>query len=289
MLGDGSVLWAFSGAVLNDKSNAGPGVLARVTGDSARGCFGATVVPPTAAFAPSPLGSGYIISPLDVVRVGDAVWSYYQLFRLDSSAAFGVVSAGFGIAQYENTSSQFVPTANLLWPGEGPSFGASALVIGTDAYVWGCSQESNRTQACFGAHALSASIDDPNAYEYATGAGFYTSDASAALPILDGAAGVHVRPHSSGRWFATYAPALGGGLVVRSSLGPMGPFSQPHDLLTCDLGNGDFCVGGEQHPEIDPEANTIAVSYAPTSFNGTPPGDRYWPRLVFAPLPDALP
>jgi hypothetical protein len=107
--------------------------------------------------------------------------------------------------------------------------------------------------------------------------------------VLTGVSSPQLRAHASGRWFVTYTPPIGSGVMIQSSLGPVGPFSQPQNLLACDLGTNDFCTGGSQHPELDPDANTIAVSYAASSFNGTPPGARYWPRLVFAPIPANLP
>jgi hypothetical protein len=78
-------------------------------------------------------------------------------------------------------------------------------------------------------------------------------------------------------------------MMVRSALTPTGPFSQPYLLATCVLGPGDFCQGGERHPELETDPQAVSVSAVAASFNSAPPGDRYWPRLAVVPLPAALP
>jgi len=155
--------------------------------------------------------------------------------------------------------------------------------------VYGCSSDQNGNSECYLAHAAASSIDQPAAYEYAQGAGFYTSDVTQALPVLDGPSSLNVRAHGSGRWFATYVLPLDSKVTVQSAVGPAGPFSQAQTLLNCQLGPNDFCSGGNQHPELDPDASAIAVSYVAASFNTEAPGSRYWPRLAFPTLPEELP
>jgi hypothetical protein len=288
-IADGAVLWSFGGATLADGTNVTPGVLASVTSDSASGCFPDTTIATTPSFALSPLGSQSLITPLDMVQVGDMLWSYYQLFRPDSQVVFGYDSAGFGIAPWDAATHRFVPTAGLLWASDGPSFGTTAVVQGSMVYVYGCAPNANGESDCYLGEVDGTMVDEPAAYQYALGGGFFTPNVADALPVLTNVTSPQVRGHASGRWFVTWAPAVGSGLMIASALGPTGPFSQPQNLLTCELGTSDFCVGGSQHPELDPDANTFAVSCAASSFNGTPPGERYWPRLVFAPIPEGLP
>jgi hypothetical protein len=259
-------------------------------GDQAGACFPATA-PSTAApaFAPPPQGSQYLVVPLDQVQAGAAIWSYYQLYAPDPAAAFGLRFEGTGVAPFDPDAGQFVPTGNLLWSGDGPSFGLSAVVDGADAYAYACASDANGNPVCYGAHALASALDDPAAYTYARGAGFYTSDFAQALPILDGPGSLSVRRHGSGRWLATYVPPLGSVVKVRSALGPMGPFSNERDLFTCQLGPGDFCSGGNQHPEDDPDGGVVAISYVPANLSPPAAGAGYWPRLVLAPLPASLP
>jgi hypothetical protein len=64
-------------------------------------------------------------------------------------------------------------------------------------------------------------------------------------------------------------------------------------LASCDLsgaGQGSFCSGAQQHPEIVAGAPTIALTYDARSF--TPDGGSaaaLWPRLVTFPVPAGLP
>jgi hypothetical protein len=290
VLADGSALWSFSGATLTDSKSVSNGLLAHVSGDSASSCYPATSVPTALpAFAPSPLGSQYLIAPLDMVTVGTAVWSYYQLVALDASAPLGVKLEGTGIAPFNAVTGQFVPTADLLWAGDALAFGESAVAVGNDVYAYACSTDANGNPVCYGAHVDASAIDNPAAYEFSQGAGFFTSDPSQALPVVDGPGGLSVRQHASGRWLATYIRPLDSVVKVRSAVTPLGPFSEEYDLFSCPLGTGDFCSGGNRHPEADVDANTIAVSFAAATFASESAGSRYWPRLAFVRLPDALP
>ncbi len=300
VLGDGAVLWAFSGATVTNAMSPTGSVGAVVTDDPAGECFPATSVRlGQPLFASSPLGSEYLIAPLDMVRVardahdlparGDAIWAYYQLIAFDSSAPLGVKVEGTGVAPYDDATGQFVPTANILWAGDALPFGSSAVAVGSEVYTYACASDMNGNPVCYGARVEGRSIADPGAYEFARGAGFYTSDVTAALPVLDGPGSLSVRLHRSGRWLATYVAPLDSVVKVRSALTPFGPFSEEHELFTCQLGKGDFCTGGNQHPEVDPTADTIAVSYAAATFSEEGAGSRYWPRLAFVTLPESLP
>jgi hypothetical protein len=283
ILPDGSQLWSFSGATLTAGGSVSNGVGAVVTNDDATKCFPSAMVEPTPLFAPSPRNATDLLVPLDLVRVGDAVWSYYQAFALDAAQPFGVRSVGFGIAKRDMTTGQFQPTASMLWAGDGPAYGTSALVMGNDLYAYGCASSS-----CYVAKAPLASMDDPAAYLYATGAGRFSADPTEARPILNGPASISVRQHLSGRLLATYLAPLGTELLVRSALGPTGPFSREYRLASCEAGTHDFCVGGVRHPQLETEG-TLAISYSAASFDSTPPGDRYWAKLAFVKLPLELP
>jgi len=284
------VLWSFGGVTLTSGSSTTGGVLATVVGDNATSCFPATMVPTTTSFAPLPQGSGFFVSPMDIVFDGTNVWSYYQLFEFNSSQAFGIESEGFGVAEQDATSGLFVPTANLIWAAGGPSFGMSAYVQEGIVHVYGCGNvQQTGNSVCYHAQAPVSEINEPSAYSYSIGSGFFTSDPAEALPVLENAASVSVRPESSTRVLATYVGALGDRVEVSSALGPAEPFSQPFDLVICQLGSGDFCTGGVRHPELETGDGTVAVSYAAGSFSAEANGARYWPRLVFVPLPDALP
>lgn len=283
VLPDGSSLWSFSGATLAAGGSVANGLGIRASGDTGR-CFPESPADTASLFAPSPLNANFLLAPLDLVRVGDATWSYYQAFLLDASQPFGVRSAGFGIARWDGATSQFKPTANLLWAGDGPSYGSSAMVLGTDVYAYGCKDSS-----CFVARVPLASIDDVDAYSYATGANRFSSDPEASRPILNDTGSISMKRHASGRILATSVPPLGGTLMVRSALGPAGPFSKEYALADCELGAGDFCVGGVRHSELETDVGAIAISYVAANFAGTSPGDRYWPRLAIVPLPTELP
>jgi hypothetical protein len=299
-LADGSTLWLFSGTAQGTDSLSNGALAQLSSGASAADCFPTVPIASRSAFAPSPIEPDGVISPLDVVRVGDKTWAYYQLFALDAAAAFGVRSMGFGVAPWNPDGGQFVPSSELLWSGDSVPFGTSALVddsdggvdadAGVNIYVYGCgSLKTTQPSACYVARVESETLDDPSTYLFWSGADHFSSDVSEAAPIFDGVNSVNVRRHASGRILATYVEPLGSTLEVRSALTPTGPFSKEYDLATCQLGENDFCSGAVQHPELDADDKNVSLSYAATTFASESSGGRYWPRLITATLPDELP
>lgn len=285
-----SALWMFDGATLPDGGGLIGGLSGTVSGDSASQCFPATALDTGPAFALLPQGSDFFVVPMDMISIGGTVWSYYQVFQLDSTAAFGVQSAGYGIAPFDDSTGQFVPDGNLLWTADQPSFGTSAIVLNGEVYAYGCGTLPPATSpSCYLAQAPVASANDASAYQYAVGSGRYSSNVGDALPIIENMGDVSVRVHSTGEILATYVLPLDTNLTIQAALTPYGPFSDPITLAACQLESGDFCSGARQHPEIDPDSNTIAISYVAATFNAEPPGDRYWPRLAFVSLPPNLP
>ena len=232
--------------------------------------------------------------PLDVAQTEGGNWQFFETWRFAAGAPFGVKTIGRGIARLDAASGQF-QRGPLFWTADRPNYGQAAIVDGGWLYAYGCSGSADGwSRDCYVARVPVGQISDINAWQYATGVGQFTANVDDAQPILTGVGDIEVRRHAaatpepSGRLLLTYIKPLDTLLQVRSALGPTGPFSAPHVLGQCEASTGTFCVGAVQHPELDPDAATIAVTFARASFDPLP-SDARWPRLAFLPLPGALP
>ena len=283
-LSDGAALWTFDGALT--AGARADGLATRVVAKSG-GCpgdMGAVTVA-----LPATTSNDDFATPLDLVRVGDTTWQFYETWRFEPSAAFGVKTVGRGIAKYDPFSGSFDRSGPLMWTADRPAYGQSALIDGTWLYAYGCESASDGwARACYAARVPVAQVGDINAWQYATGIGRFTASPDDAQPVLTGVGDLSLRRHASGRLLATYIKPLDTVLQVRSALGPTGPFSAAHALARCESSAGTFCVGAVQHPELDPDPATIAVTFARASFDPLPAGTRS-PRLAFLPLPLVLP
>ena len=283
-LPSGATLWTFDAALTTGGRMDGVAALAQIVPGSCAG----TLADTTVALPPSGTDTDFA-KPLDLVRVGSDVWQFYETWRLAAGAPFGVKTTGRGVAKWDSATGQFTRASSLLWTADRPAYGQSALVDGAWVYAYGCLAAADGwTRDCYVARAPSSQLADVNAWQYATAVGEFTANPDGALPILIGVGDVSVRRHASGRLLASYLEPLDTVLQVRALLGPTGPFSAPHPVGQCAAPPDTFCVGAVQHPELDPDAATLAVTFARASFDPLT-DDVRWPRLAYLPLPDALP
>jgi hypothetical protein len=278
-----ATLWAFDGALT--PGSRSDGIIARV--NVSDGACPGSLSQAAIALPPSATESDFA-RPLALARAGDDIWLFYETWRFDPSAAFGVKTVGRGVGKFTASSGSFT-RGGLLWTADRPAYGQAALVDGGWLYAYGCSGSADGwSRDCYVARVPVASISDGTAWQYATGVGQFTNHVDDAQPILTGVGDLSVHRHASGRLLLTYVKPLDTLLQVRSALGPTGPFSAAHALGQCEASQGTFCVGAVQHPELDPDARTIAVTFARASFDPLP-NDVRWPRLAFLLLPDTLP
>jgi hypothetical protein len=196
---------------------------------------------------------------------------------------------GRGVARWNPVSRQFDRPKSLLWTADRPNYGSAVVRESVWVFAYGCVPTDNGwTRACYVARAPAAQLDQSDAWQYATAVGQFTTDVDAAQPILVGVGDLSVRRHASGKLLLTYVLPLDTVLQVRSALGPTGPFSAPYPLGRCDAPVGAFCVGAVQHPEYDPAASSIAVTFARASFEVLSPDVRH-PRFAILTLPTQLP
>lgn len=211
-------------------------------------------------------------------RLGGKTHVAYRIFKLDSSAAFGVTLVGGGIAHWDPKTERIVvpdPKKPFPW-GLDLDLGDASMLSpkGDDhrALVWGCAKGS------------------PDFVEGCT------------LAELDANDVVTVRPEpqfSSGPWVSSvvgnaghyehvYIAGFGSTLERDTASDPIGPWTKGSSIARCQLPSADpksFCAGPVVHPEIaDPtHAGELPITYSIGStgpHTSTP--SEYWPHLVWA-------
>jgi Domain of unknown function (DUF4185) len=244
------------------------------------------------AFGPSPMAPDGLLIAEDLVTASSGPALYYELFVSDPTGPIGLRALGFGIAPRDPASGLFVPTAELLWSPDRPSYGGSALRVGNLVYAYGCS--SNGLSAdCFVSRADVTQFTSTAAYTYWAGDHWSSSPDDATPIVSTGGVSIAVRPDPTGapRYIMTYVPQLGNTIVARTSVAPEGPWSAPTTLATCDLagaGPGAFCSGAQQHPELGttPAAPLVLTVEARTfATDAGADASVFWPQLVTLGLP----
>lgn len=283
-LPSGAFLWTFDGA--SAAGGRADGLAVMLTGTTP-GCPGD--FSPVVTALPATATDSDFVTLLDVVVVGSDAWQFYETWHFASGAAFGIKTVGRSLAKYDEIKGYFVRSANLLWTADRPAYGQSALVDGNWLYAYGCaSANSGFSRECYAARIALDKIADSEAWQYAVAVNKFSNNVDDAQPILFDVGDLSLQRHASGRLLATYIKPLDNVMQIRSALGPTGPFSAAHPLGQCPTTPGNFCVGAVQHMELDKDANTIALTFALSSFEKLA-DDVKWPRLVQLALPDALP
>jgi hypothetical protein len=299
-LADGGAIWVVDQAVVNPPVADG-GVPASYVQLAAAFTVGAGVSanctswPATfngPAFGPSPMAPDGLLIAEDLVTASSGPALYYELFVSDPTGPIGLRALGFGIAPRDAVSGLFVPTSELLWSPDRPSYGASALRVGNLVYAYGCSS-NGLSSDCFVSRADVTQFTSTAAYTYWAGDHWSSSPDDATSIVATGGTSVAVRPDPTGasRYVMTYVPQLGNTIVARTAVAPEGPWSAPTTLATCDLagaGPGSFCSGAQQHPELGATAVAPLVLTVEAQTFATDAGADaavFWPEVVTLGLP----
>ena len=284
-LPDGSVLWVVENLELEDGSSVPNGVLTTPPGASGRDCMNDAAILGDGLLPQSPRGPDHLVSARGAVFAESLAWAYYALYESDAEASFGVELVGYGVSRGD-TDLEFGSEETLLWTADRPSFGAAALLWEGHAYVYGCLPARFLSADCYVARAPVADADRVAAYEYWTGGDHWSSNVDAAWPMVEAGQDVSVvyLPERD-RFVMGYATPLGTEILLRSGLGPSGPWSAPVGVATCQKPAEDpdaVCVNVQLHPGLDAGADELVATYA-TASSGPGQGehpDRYTTRLI---------
>ncbi len=223
-------------------------------------------------------------------RLGGSTRVLYRLFRVDSSAVYGVTEIGGGVAHLDPATGFVVipsPAAPFPW-GLDLDLGDAMLPFGDGSHelVWGCPPDGTLTEGC-----KLARLDGNDAVEILSKSGDW-------IASVRGSDGVTL--FDSGRWVSAVVPVPGAlehlyvadytrSILRQTSTTPEGPWSDEASLAACDLPPADpkaVCAAVVVHEDLaDPtRPGEVPVTYAVGSTGAqTSNPDDYWPRLVWLP------
>lgn len=218
----------------------------------------------------------WCIWPGTILVDEDKDWAYvfYRKIRIESGI-FNFQHVGHSIAVWKDFSAPverpvfnfFEPYPTLFFTeGGGNGFGSAALVIGENAYVYGCELgEDKLTKPCKLARVPIASILEKDKWLFLDSNGNWSPNLFEATEIFDGndMMSVFFNPHI-GRYMAIYSESLGSTAMLRTADKPEGPWSAPIELFTVDASENvygwvyDFLA----HPEMSPDnGRTVYITY----------------------------
>ncbi|MEZ4223205.1 MAG: hypothetical protein R3B13_19835 [Polyangiaceae bacterium] len=228
--------------------------------------------------------------PRDGVATSAGSWLYVARYEADATQPFGQRLAGIGIATGDVTASAFSVPEALLWTGDRPRFGSSAVVENEFLYTWGCQDAGFLRAECYLARAPIATASELSSYEYAKGGGFWTADIEEAWPLLVAGGEISMARLDDSRVLLAYAEPLGETVVLRSGLSVQGPWSRAVRAARCPKPDpGAFCGRIELHPELGATRDEVVLSFALGTFEPRTDPDAYLVRMVRVALPDELP
>jgi hypothetical protein len=222
-------------------------------------------------------------------RLGGATHVLYRLFRLDSTAVFGVTEMGGGIARWDPQTQRIVvpsPASPFPWHLD-LDLGDATLAAGDGEHelVWGCAQrgmfleqgcELARLDADGAVELYSKSGSWIRGTDASKGATLFGSGPWASSVIVAGSGLLHV-----------YIGDFGSELQTHVASAATGPWSSGASLGACDLPSDDpkaFCAAPIVHLELaDPtRPGELPITYGiGGSGAAAARKEAYWARLVW--------
>lgn len=192
-----------------------------------------------------------------VVSDGQGAVVFYVNMRTGPGGAFDFESLSGSVARWDDPARPAVRVEPPLFAGDEPDWGAAALLLGKDIYVYGCDQ--GRTKPCKLARVPFAAAADRSAYTFFDGTG-WSADWHQAKVLFDGAPLFSV--HWVERWrrfFAFYMRPGGCEMRVRSAPAPEGPWTDAADFGVGLAPSSDFDYALLAHPELTREGGAVEV------------------------------
>lgn len=195
--------------------------------------------------------------PQAVVARGAQAVLYYVNMRTGPGGAFDFASLSGSVATWADPDGPAVRVEPPLFAEEEPDWGAAALLVGADLYVYGC--DEGRGKSCKLARVPFDAATERAAYRFFDGEG-WSADWRCARPVFDGAPLLSV--HYS-RWLQRYvalymAPGRSE-MRLRTASAPEGPWS-PAATFGVGLPAGvDFDYALVAHPELSREGGAVEI------------------------------
>lgn len=214
--------------------------------------------------------------PLDLVHAAGKDWLFYVEIAPKGSGPLDFSIVGTDVAARDARGG--FTARKRLWPGNAPSFGASALVRHGDLYLYAGGASTYVARAPLGA-------PDTARFEYWAG-DRWSPNWHDATSVATSGPEVSVRyNHYLQSYVMIDVPVFGHTVDAAFAPTPQGPWSTPVHVADCQpAGDPDaMFYGAKQHQELETDGGReIVVSYNTNAKAKVLPDrpDLYWPRLL---------
>jgi hypothetical protein len=226
-----------------------------------------------AAFLQPADGAGWLW-PYHGVRTAEGLFLFLlQIEPAEGPAGFGfkLVSTWLGkvINPDESPERWNVSQQKIPWGHERRLFGSSVLLQGGYCYIYGTVDDAAggvMVKHMIVARVPAEKLGDFSAWRFFAG-GDWVAEADRAGRVCENVASefsVSYQP-SAGRYVLVYTEGgLSANIVLRLSLRPEGPWSEPVRVYRCPEAGWDpriFCYAAKGHPELAAAADELIVTY----------------------------
>lgn len=195
--------------------------------------------------------------PQAVVSDGLSAVVFYVNMRTGPGGAFDFESLSGSVARWGDPDRSAERVEPPLFAADEPDWGAAALLLGADIFVYGC--EKGRSKPCKLARVPFAAAADRSAYTFFDGTG-WSADWHQAKILFDGAPLFSVHWVERLRRFVAFYMRPGGSeMRVRSAPAPEGPWTEAAEFGMGLAPNSDFDYALVAHPELTREGGAVEV------------------------------
>lgn len=193
---------------------------------------------------------------------------YYLNMQTGPGGAWDFRSVSGSLATWDDPDVPATRIEPPLFSDEEPDWGAAAVLVNEDIYVYACEFDGTR-KPCLVARVPFAEATDRASYRFWAGSGIWSIDWREAVSIFDGGSlfSVHFNDYLQ-KYVAFYAPGLDVPFKMRTSGSPQGPWSGPVSIGKGVPAEENWNYALIAHPEFQREDGRIEVlSYTrPSGF-----------------------
>lgn len=193
---------------------------------------------------------------------------YYLNMQTGSGGMWDFHSLSGSVAIWDDPDMPAKRVEPALFSKDEPDWGAAAVKVGEDIFVYACEFDGNR-KPCLVARVPFAEATIRASYRFWAGNGKWSLNWRDAAPIFDGGSlfSVHFNDYL-GKYVAFYAPGLDESFKLRTSDAPQGPWSEPMSIGQGIAPEESWNYALIAHPEFGRESGRVEVlSYTrPTGF-----------------------